>query len=115
MVIDRWEHGDLAEAARACHAAVALATDALPPWDITDKRSLGSNPYSVLLLYPDYANDSGTETYYALVKAVDPIEAVALAQRKAATAQEGVEMEPGDFTPLLVTQGHCASEPLFNK
>ena len=115
MVIDRWEHGDLAEAARACHAAVALATDALPPWDITDERPLGSNPYSVLLLYPDYANDSGTETYYALVKAVDPIEAVALAQRKAATAQEGVEMEPGDFTPLLVTQGHRASEPLFNK
>jgi hypothetical protein len=27
MVIDRWEHGDLAEAARACHAAIALATD----------------------------------------------------------------------------------------
>ena len=26
MVIDRWEHGDLAEAARACQAAVALAT-----------------------------------------------------------------------------------------
>ena len=28
MVIDRWEHGDLAEAARACHAAVAQATGA---------------------------------------------------------------------------------------
>ncbi len=115
LVIDRWEHGDLAEAARACHAAVALATDALPPWGITDDQSVGSSPYSVLLLYPDYANDNGTETYYTLVKAVDPIEAVVLAQRKAATAQEGVDMEPDDFVPLLVTQGHHVSEPLFNK
>jgi hypothetical protein len=27
MVIDRWEHGDLAEAARVCHAALFLATN----------------------------------------------------------------------------------------
>jgi hypothetical protein len=27
MVVDRWEHGDLAEAARACAAAIAEATD----------------------------------------------------------------------------------------
>ncbi len=75
----------------------------------------GKKPYSVLLLYPDYANDSGTETYYAFVEARDQIKAVALAQRKAATAHEGVEMEPDDFVPLLVTQGHHASEPLFNR
>jgi len=31
MVIDRWEQGDLAEAARACQAAVALATDTQTP------------------------------------------------------------------------------------
>jgi hypothetical protein len=75
----------------------------------------GQKPFSVLLLYPDYANDSGTETYYAFVEAKDPIKAITLAQRKAAAAQEGVEMKPGDFAPLLVTQGHHASEPLFNK
>ena len=75
----------------------------------------GKKPFSVLLLYPDHANDSGTETYYAFVEAKNPIKAVALAQQKAATAQEGVEMKPGDFAPLLVTQGHHVSEPLFNK
>ena len=73
------------------------------------------NPYSVLLLYPDYANDSGYETYYALVEAADPDEAVAAAQREAVAAQEGIEIEPDDFIPLLVTPGHHDSEPLFNK
>jgi hypothetical protein len=32
MVIDRWERGDLAEAARACHTAVDLAMDGPSPW-----------------------------------------------------------------------------------
>lgn len=72
-------------------------------------------PYSVLLLYPDYANDTGTETYYALVEALDPIEAVALAQREAISVQHGVDADPGDFAPLLVTPGHNYGEPLFNK
>ena len=72
-------------------------------------------PYSVLLLYPDYANDSGTETYYAFVEALDPIDAVALAQREAVTAQDGMDGDPGDFAPLLVTPGHNYGEPLFNK
>ena len=107
LVIARWEHGDLAEAARECGDAVACATAACPP---------GGDEYnSVLLLYPDYANDSGTETYYAFVEAADPIAAVAQAQRQAVAAQEGVEIEPEDFAPLLVTQGHHASEALFNK
>ena len=72
-------------------------------------------PYSVLLLYPDYANDTGHETYYALVEAADPIDAVAVAQRQAVAAQDGIEIEPDDFHPLLVTPGHHDSEPLFNK
>jgi hypothetical protein len=63
-------------------------------------------PYSVLLLYPDHANDNGTETYYAFVEATDPIEAVALAQREAVAANDCVEIEPDDFAPLLVTEGH---------
>ena len=71
-------------------------------------------PYSVLLLYPDYANDTGHETYYALVEAADPIDAVAVAQRQAVADQEGIEIDPDDFHPLLVTPGHHDSEPLFN-
>jgi hypothetical protein len=73
------------------------------------------NPYSVLLLYPDCVNDSGNETYYAFVQALDPGEAIATAQRQAVAAQEGIEIEPDDFIPLLVTPGHNYSEPLFNK
>ena len=86
-------------------------------WDPvpTTASPSGKKPYSVLLLYPDYVNDSGTATYYAIVQATDPDEAVAQAQQEAATSQDGVEMEPGDFAPLLVTQGHHASESLFNK
>jgi hypothetical protein len=72
-------------------------------------------PYSVLLLYPDYANDDGTETYYAFVEASDPLQAVAVAQRHATAAQDGVDTDPDEFAPLLVTEGHCHSEPLFNK
>jgi hypothetical protein len=75
----------------------------------------GKKPYSVLLFYPDYANDSGTETFYAFVEATDPIEAVAMAQREAATTQESMDGDPEDFAPLLVTPGHHYSEPLFNK
>ena len=75
----------------------------------------GNKPYSVLLLYPDYANDNGTETYYAFVDAPDAIEAVALAQRQAVAANEWVECEPDDFAPLLVTEGHHFGQALFNK
>ena len=70
--------------------------------------------YSVLLLYPDYyLNDFGsTKTYYTFVEAPDPIEAVAVAQRQAATTQIVEIDDPTDFAPLLVTEGHHASEPL---
>jgi hypothetical protein len=115
MVTARWERGDLAEAARACQTAVALATGGCTPRGNTDASSDGSRPYSVLLLYPDYANNGGTETYYAWVEATDAIEAVALAQRKAASAQIIDIGDPTDFAPLLVTQGHHYGEPLFNK
>lgn len=89
------------ETAIACQKAVE------PPGE--------GKPYSVLLLYPDHINDSGTETFYAFVQAADPIEAVAQAQRQAAAAQEGTKPDPDDFAALLVTQGHHPSEPLFNK
>ena len=114
MVIARWERGDLAEAARACQAAVALATDDCPPWE-TVAASAGGKPYSVLLLYPDYLDDTGSETYYAFVEATDPIEAVVVAQRQAAAAQTVEIDDPSDFATLLVTEGHHTSQPLFNK
>jgi hypothetical protein len=97
-------------------AAIAGATDACPRSEPAADTPAGDlRSYSVLLLYPDYQNDSGTETYYAYVKACDQIEAVSQAQQQAAVAQEGVEIEPDDFAPLLVTQGHHSSEALFNK
>ena len=111
MVVGRWERGDLAEAARACHAAVAMAIGECSPWDTTT----GSTPYSVLLLYPDHANDGGTETYYAFVEAAHPIEAVAKAQIQAAEAQEATQIEPGDFLPLLAIEGHHAGLPMFGE
>src|SRR5271170_7738880 len=61
----------------------------LPPSQWEAVLDAGSDsamkPYSVLLLYPDYANDSGTETYYAFVEALDPIEAVTLVRQQAVT------------------------------
>lgn len=107
MVVERWECGDLAEAARACDAAIAQAMGSSLPWE--------DESYSVLLLYPDHANDSGTETYYAFVKAPDPLAAVAHARREAVATQGFEQIDPEDFAVLLVTQGHHASEPLFNK
>jgi hypothetical protein len=115
MVVTRWENGDLAEAARECHAAVALATDGRPPWGLANANAALSQPFSVLLLYPDYANDSGTETFYAFVEACDPQDAVALAQRQASSAQEGIDIAPDDFQPVLVIEGHHVGQPLFNK
>lgn len=115
MVVARWEHGDLAEAARACDAAVALATIGFALSDNADDHPVTVRPYSVLLLYPDYVNDSGSETFYAFVTAADPITAVAEAQRRAAVAQTGIDIVPDDFAQLLVTEGHHYSEPLFNK
>jgi hypothetical protein len=72
-------------------------------------------PYSVLLLYPADANDGGAETYYAFVEAPDPSEAVALARRQAVAANECLPFEPDEFASLLVTEGHHADQPLFNK
>lgn len=88
----------------------------LPPseWEAEPPAASENKPYSVLLLYPDYANDTGYETYYAFVDAQDPIAAVAQAKRKAVAAQDGIEIEPDDFIPLLVTEGHHYGEPLFN-
>lgn len=114
MVIDRWERGDLAEAARACGAAIAEAeaeSIALAPPAASDP---GSKPYSVLLLYPDGMTDGATETYYAWVEATDPIAAVAEARRQALAVNEWDDADPAGFAPLLVVEGHHYGQPMSN-
>ena len=98
-------------------AAKATGESALLPAGETAPPGPGKKPYSVLLLYPEDVNDSGTETYYAFVEAPDAIEAVAVARREAVAAQEKAaeNYEPDDFAPLLVTEGHHRDEALFNK
>jgi hypothetical protein len=71
-------------------------------------------PYSVLLLYPDYLDDTGYQTFFAHVEGRDAAEAVRAARRKAVCAQSEPVEDPTDFHPLLVIEGHHASEPLFN-
>ena len=108
MVVDRWERGDLAEAARACAAVVAEAEGTAPsaPGGAPKKR------FSVLLLYPEDVNDGGSETYYAWVEAPGPAAAVAEARRRALAANEWADRDPADFVPLLVTEGHHHGQPL---
>jgi hypothetical protein len=50
MIVERWERGDLAEAARACQSAVESATAAGPPWDITEGGRSGYVPAAPTLL-----------------------------------------------------------------
>jgi hypothetical protein len=73
--------------------------------------------YSVLLLYPDDVNDGGKETYYAWVEAADPIAAVAEALRQALATNEWTEddVDPDDFAPLLVLEGHHYGQPTSNQ
>ncbi len=67
------------------------AGSGLPPF--SERNQLMKKPYSVLLLYPDYANDSGTETYYAFVEAADPIAADCRCPA-AGVANEGEDIDP---------------------
>ena len=68
----------------------------------------GLKPYSVLLLYPDYAtSDYGGETFYAWVEAETPEKAVEKAREDATAAQiAGNINDPCDFRHLLVLEGH---------
>lgn len=87
----------------------------LMPVPYQPKVQLASSSFSVLLLYPDYLDDTGYETFYALVNASDQESAVAAARKQAAEAQSTEIDDPTDFHPLLVTEGHHASLPLFDK
>ena len=110
-------HGAWSEAMRQLGNAVPVNLAVVLALEVRAKLATNgeAEPYSVLLLYPDYANHSGNETYYAFVTASDPLDAVAKAQQKAAAAQEGIDIQPDDFAPLLVTEGHNYGQPLFNK
>ena len=66
------------------------------------------NKYSVLLLYPDYlTRDYPFETYYAFVKADNPVKAITEAQLEAVEANGGKKYIPNnnDFAVLLITSG----------
>ncbi|TXG96128.1 MAG: hypothetical protein E6R08_10165 [Nevskiaceae bacterium] len=69
-------------------------------------------PFSVLLLYPDYATDNyGQETYLTAVMAADPEQALALARKEAVDSNTTSEGEctidnPSDFFCLAVFEGH---------
>ena len=70
-------------------------------------------PYSVLLLYPDWVNESGTDTYYTFVEATD-LRRLARGAAGALAANEWTDFAPPDFAPLLVTEGRNDSQPFFN-
>lgn len=111
-----WKWENLEHAFRLAREAVAEAEAAglvsLPPAASEPARK----PYSVLLLYPDHVNDDGTETYYDFVEAIDPIAAIAEARRHALATNEWTEedVDPDDFVPLLVTEGHHYGQPTTN-
>lgn len=71
-------------------------------------------PYSVLLMYPDYLNYEYTDTFYDHVIARDSLHAIEVAQRNAAKANDLEEdgRDPGDFSPLLVIEGHHHGQPI---
>ena len=66
--------------------------------------------YSVLLLYPDYvAENYGQDTFYDLVEAGTPAEAVATARMNALKCadRDGAWInDPEDFFLLLLIEGH---------
>ena len=80
---------------------------------------MATHPYSVLLLRPDHIGEPcGQDTYFALVEANEPADAVKVAQTEAFNADYGwLQNEPGFvkeqyandwqmYRPLLVIAGH---------
>jgi hypothetical protein len=108
--VERWDRGDLAEAARACQSAVELATSDSPPWDITLAlpASRLERTVSTLLTALEAIIDYAENEAYSLEKLKDSPEAEAEAERawkavesaQAAIAQAkaaGIEPAPDDF------------------
>ncbi|WP_422927487.1 hypothetical protein [Singulisphaera sp. PoT] len=83
MVQWAFDHGADSEATAAILISIRTAIASA----MSGSQPSENQPYSVLLLYPDYANLSGADTYYAFVKAPDPLTAVARARRDAAALE----------------------------
>ena len=67
------------------------------------------NPYTVILLYPDYMTDNyGQETYLAHVEAPDTATAVAKARKAAMKANPGSIDTPTDLFVTACFAGHHA-------
>lgn len=66
-----------------------------------------SGRFSVLMMYPvhEWADDQ-PETYFSHVIAADPVEAVNLARKEIAEANQWGEGEENDCPVLLVIPGH---------
>ena len=61
--------------------------------------------YTVLLLRPDYVADGfGTDTYLAQVEA-DSAEAAVLAAQAEVMALDDIDLNPGDYHPLITIEG----------
>ncbi len=65
----------------------------------------GYQPYSVLLLRPEYIGEGPESTYYTFVKALSPKGAVRRAREEACLCDD-VHGRAEDYTPLLVLPGH---------
>lgn len=66
------------------------------------------NPYTVLLLYPDYCKMNNSKTYEAHVLAKSPEQAAFFAQHEAWVDNESEveELNKKDFEVLAVYEGH---------
>lgn len=65
------------------------------------------NKYTVIILYPDYMQDSGRETFTAHVVAANPDDALSMSRRQACDANSDQEIDdPTDFALLAVYLGH---------
>lgn len=65
--------------------------------------------YTVLLLYPDYMNEGGVETYLAHVTALSRADAITEARIEARDLDGNSECDDGDdFAVLMVMSGHIA-------
>jgi hypothetical protein len=109
-----WKWENLEHAFGLARSAVAEAEAADMATSPPSASGPGKKPYSVLLAYPDYLDIDGTETFYAFAEAPDWVAAVAEARRQAVAANDCVDIDPADFVPLLVTEGHHYGLPMTN-
>ncbi len=64
------------------------------------------NKYTVVLLYPDYMQESGHETYIESVLAENADKAIEAVQRLAVGANTVEDIDPNDFALLALFAGH---------